>query len=454
MAKGSPSILNRIIGLHVLALAGVTIAIIAATYFLLNSTWNDFEEQILRDHAQNIAAHLTLDDGHWSLNLPPDLAAIYSKGYGGYALAVLGDDNSVIYSSLPNDRPFVGGAAKDSGSAFFRQRRGNSIYFGMVMPITRGSHSALIQVGQNLANPDVIIDDVVARFLGRIAFLVVPIFIALLVADVLLMRRLLGPIVAASHVASAIQPNKPLVRLPTRGLPREVLPLAEAVNQALDRLDAGLRAQREFTADAAHELRTPLAILRTHVDTLLDAKAAHALQSDIDAIGHVLDQLLELAELENFTSGWGEKVDLNEIGTEVVALMAPTALAEHKSVEFSGSPHQAWALGNGEMLFRAVRNLVENAIRYSDGKSPVEVEVALPATIRVKDRGPGIKPAERELIFQRFWRKNRQDKGHSGLGLAIVTKIIQLHGGSVDAANREGGGATVSIVLPGLPAGE
>jgi signal transduction histidine kinase len=145
---------------------------------------------------------------------------------------------------------------------------------------------------------------------------------------------------------------------------------------------------------------------------------------------------------------------LNEIGTEVVALMAPTALAEHKSVEFSGSPHQAWALGNGEMLFRAVRNLVENAIRYSDGKSPVEVEVALPATIRVKDRGPGIKPAERELIFQRFWRKNRQDKGHSGLGLAIVTKIIQLHGGSMDAANREGGGATFSIVLPGLPAGE
>jgi signal transduction histidine kinase len=178
------------------------------------------------------------------------------------------------------------------------------------------------------------------------------------------------------------------------------------------------------------------------------------LQSDIDAIGHVLDQLLELAELENFTSGWGDKVDLNEIGVEVVALMAPAALAERKSLEFIGNPDHAWALGNAEMLFRAVRNLVENAIRHSDGKNPIEVEVDLPATIRVKDRGPGIRPAERELLFQRFWRKNRQAKGHSGLGLAIVAKIIQLHGGSVDAINREGGGAAFSIVLPGLPAGE
>lgn len=454
MAKRSPSILQRIVWLHVLALASVTVAIIAATYFLLNSTWNDFEEQILRDHAQSIASHLELDNGRWTLQLPPDLEAIYARGYGGYALAVVSDKNGVIYSSLPNARPFLRATPQNSGPAFFHQKRGTSAYYGMNMPVTREGRFALIQVGQNLANPDVIIDDVVARFLEQIAWLVVPIFIVLLLIDVLLMRRLLGPIIAASHVASAIQPNRPLLRLPTRGLPHEVLPLAEAVNQALDRLDKGMQAQREFTADAAHELRTPLAILRTHVDTLLDASTAHALQSDIDAIGHVLDQLLELAELENFTSGWREKVDLNEIGTEVVALMAPTALAESKSLEFAGRPQQVWALGNAEMLFRAVRNLVENAIRHSDGKNPIEVEVDLPATIRVKDRGPGIKPSERDLLFQRFWRKNRQDKGHSGLGLAIVAKIIQLHGGSVDAANREGGGAAFSITLPGLSAGE
>ena len=169
-------------------------------------------------------------------------------------------------------------------------------------------------MGQNLENPDVIIDDVVALFVGRIAWLVIPIFMVLLLVDVLLMRRLLGPIIAASHVASSIGPDQPLLRLPTGDLPREVLPLAEAVNEALDRLEKSLQAQREFTADAAHELRTPLAILRTHVDTILDAPAAAALQSDIDAMSHVLDQLLELAELESFAISHGERDQSYRVG--------------------------------------------------------------------------------------------------------------------------------------------
>jgi signal transduction histidine kinase len=444
----SPSILHRIIALHVVALGGVTIAITAAAYFLLNSTVNDFENRILRDHAASVASYLAFAGGRWSLALPPDLQAIYTKGYGGYALAVVGDDGKVIYSSLPNERPFSGAESYNSQPTFFRQNRGVSIYYGMVLPVSRQGHAAWVQVGQNLENPDVIIDDVVALFVGRIAWLVIPIFVVLLFVDVLLMRRLLQPIIAASHVASSIGPDQPLLRLPTGNLPREVLPLAEAVNEALDRLERSLQAQREFTADAAHELRTPLAILRTHVDTILDASAGAALRSDIDAMSYVLDQLLELAELEGFAIGESERVNLTELGAEVVSLLAPIALAEQKSLELSAAPDAVWAFGNTEMLFRALRNLVENAIRHSPPDQSVEVEVASPATIRVKDRGPGIKPVERQLIFQRFWRRNRQDKGHSGLGLAIVAKILQLHHGTIEVADRDGGGAAFCIVLP------
>jgi signal transduction histidine kinase len=446
----SPSILHRIVGLHVVALGGVTIAITVAAYFLLNSTVNDFENRLLRDHAASVASYLAFGGGGWSLALPPDLQAIYTKGYGGYALAVVSDEGHVIYSSLPNDRPFSMPEPHSSQTTYFNENRGASVYYGTILPVNRQGHAAWIQVGQNLENPDVIIDDVVALFVGRIAWLVVPIFVVLLLMDVLLMRRLLKPIVAASHVASSIGPEQPLLRLPTGALPREVLPLAEAVNEALDRLEKSLQAQREFTADAAHELRTPLAILRTHVDTILDVPAAAALQSDIDAMGHVLDQLLELAELEGFAIGQSERVNLTELGAEVVGLMAPIALAEHKSLEFSAGPAPVLVFGNAEMLFRALRNLVENATRHSRPNQSVEVEVALPAIIRVMDRGPGIKPAERQLIFQRFWRRNRQDKGHSGLGLAIVAKIIQLHHGTIEVTDRDGGGATFSILLPAL----
>ena len=223
--------------------------------------------------------------------------------------------------------------------------------------------------------------------------------------------------------------------------------MAEAVNQALDRLERSLQAQREFTADAAHELRTPLTILRTHVDTILDDPAVAALQSDIDAMGHVLDQLLELAELEASAVGLDETVNLTELGTEVVSLMAPIALAEGKSLAFSAGSGPGSTSGNAGMLLRALRNLVENAVRYSPTDQSVDVEVVSPATIRIMDRGPGVRPAERQLIFQRFWRRDRQARGHSGLGLAIVAKILQLHGGTIEVLDRDGGGAEFRITL-------
>jgi signal transduction histidine kinase len=372
---------------------------------------------------------------------------LYSGGYGGYALAVIGDDGKVVYSSLPNDPSFVWGM-RPRQPQFFHQSRGASAYYGVILPVKTNARAAWIQVGQNLQNPDVIIDDVVALFLGRIAWVVVPIFIVLLLADVFLLRRLMEPIIAASRVASSISPSQLLVRLPTANLPREVLPLAEAVNDAFARLEKGLKAQREFTADAAHELRTPLTILRTHVDTMLDAGAARALQTDLDAMSRVLDQLLELAELEHFNAERGELFDLNELGTEIVALMAPLALAEQKSLELVPSPAGLFVFGNRDMLFSAVRNLVENAVRHSRPRQSVEVEVAAPGIIRVKDRGPGVGAQDRELVFRRFWRKDRQDKGHAGLGLAIVAKIAQLHGGSVEVADRKGGGAEFILRLP------
>lgn len=447
MKKGSRSILYRIVGLHVVALGGVTIAVCAATYFLLNSTVNDFESRILHDHAANVAPYLEFDKGRWSLTLPPDISAIYTNGYGGFALAIVGDDSHVIYSSLPNDRPFSRSKPSSTQSVFFQQNRGASTYYGLIQPVTRQGHNAWIQVGQNLENPDVIIDDVVALFVGRIAWLAIPIFAVLLLVDVLMMRRLMRPIIAASQVAASIGPDQPLVRLPTGDLPREVLPLAEAVNQALDRLERSLQAQREFTADAAHELRTPLAILRTHIDTILDDSSVVTLRSDIDAMGHVLDQLLELAELEGIAIGIDERINLTEIGAEVVSLMAPLAIAEHKSISFSAEPGPVWAFGNAGMLFRALRNLLENAIRHSPSNQSVELEVKSPADVKIMDRGPGIRPSERALIFRRFWRRNRDAKGHSGLGLAIVAKIVQLHHGTIEVADREGGGTEFRIHL-------
>jgi signal transduction histidine kinase len=445
--KKAPSIVNRIIGLHLLALVATSILVSGATYFLLNSTINSYEQRILRDHAVVVAKYLTFENGRWSFQIPADLQAIYSRGYSGYALAVSDDRGKTLYSSLPRTGPALEEARRQGGEAFLQRQLGTSVYYLLVFPVTVAGRTAWLEIGQNSASPDVIVDDVLARFLRRIGWIVLPIFGSLLLLDAILLKNILRPVLDASKIASNISSSQLSDRLPEDELPQEIRPLASAVNAALDRLEEAMKAQREFTADAAHELRTPLAILRTHIDTKLDPATAKELQADVSAAVRILDQLLELAEMEGSWAGQWKKGDLNEMAADIVARSAPLAITERKSLEFLPSPQSPILLCNWEMVSRALTNLIDNAIRYTPVGEEVTVQIVAPNTIHVLDRGPGIKPDHRKFIFRRFWRRDRQGRGHAGLGLAIVAKIAQLHGGSVGVMDRPGGGSIFELSL-------
>ena len=442
------SILQRIISLHVLALAGVFGAISFAVWFVLGATANNFEERLLLDHAMTVAQHLQLEGDRWTVDLPPDLAALYGRGYGGYALAIMDENGRVVSSSLPRREALFTPDRPPLTPAFFHQRRGKAAFYGIDFPVRKGNQSATIEVAQDLENADVIVDDVVAGFVSRLAWVVLPMFALLLALDVLIVRRALKPITTASQRARKIQPGTIGLRLPENGLPDEVLPLVVAVNHALDRLESGFQMQRDFTADAAHELRTPLAVLMTMIDVLPDQKAAGELRPHIVGMSRIVGQLLELAELESSTISAEDAADLRAVCSDAVSLMAPVALAQGKTIELNAPPTAVWVQGNSEMLFRAVRNLVENAIRYTAAATAVEVDVLASGAVTVKDRGPGVPPTERELIFRRFWRRDRRGGPNAGLGLSIVQRAIRIHGGKIGVGEREGGGAVFSIALP------
>ena len=136
----------------------------------------------------------------------------------------------------------------------------------------------------------------------------------------------------ASSEAQRIGPSQTDVRLPTDGLPSEVLILVRAVNQAFDRLEQGFHAQREFTADAAHELRTPLAILRTRVDTFPETSISEAVRKDVERMSRVVNQLLDLAELDTSVIEPCEETDLQSVCADVVEYIAPLALRESKEL--------------------------------------------------------------------------------------------------------------------------
>lgn len=447
----APSILNRIIALHLAAFFGISVAIVAAAFLLLTATVDKFEESVLRMHAQTISQYLSYRDGRWRLALPPALAPDYRSGSGDFALAVVSNSGETLASTFPEPVLLPLSSNIGVGGVFSYQHIGPSVFYQLILAKQSGSQTAWILVGQNLSNPNVIVDDVLSGFAGELIWIVFPMLAIILLVDILFLRRLFRPVVAASQIAASVQPDSVPARLPMIQLPREVLPLAVAFNQALDRLEKALRAQREFTADAAHELRTPLSILRAEIDVSLDAQSAYRLHSDIDAMSHVLDQLLELAELEGESLHLTHAVDLSRIATDVVSLMAPLALAQDRTIELSlPTPTEIMVPGDEHMLARALRNLIENAIRYTPRAGSVMIEVQGPAMLIVSDDGPGILPSDRALVFKRFWRRKHECSGNAGLGLAIVAKIVELHGGKVDVSDSPSGGAKFTVYLPAV----
>jgi signal transduction histidine kinase len=440
------SIFSRIIFLHVIALVITAIIMPLVLYYFFKWAANDLHDQAMREQADLVAHYLVLrPDGRWTLDLPPALQDIYSQAVARYAYAVVDDTGRVLFSSLKDRSPIFSADPRSSNVAYLETRRGNAAVSGVSLVKEADGRRVWVQVGEDLAHRDVIIDDIVADFFKRVGWITLPMLLFLLAIDIVIFRRALRPLVNASEMAKKINPKRTDVRLPPEEIPKEILPLVQAVNQALDRLEVGFRVQREFTADAAHELRTPLTILRSRVDTLADRGISKALHQDIEGMARIVSQLLDIAELETFSIDPAEKADLRAICAEVAEFAAPLALANGKNIALSGSDASVWVNGNPEMLSRAIRNLVENAINYSPPGTTVEIVVEGSGMVRVLDEGPGIKEDERELIFQRFWRRDRRRTGNAGLGLSIVQRIADTHAATISVENRPTGGANFSL---------
>ena len=363
------SVVSRIIGLHLLAIIATSICMPLALFLMLNHAAQELHQRALRDQVAEILRYLDKGpDGAVRLSLPPGLAAFYSAGYGRAAFAVLDGDGRVLFSSSSGNGPIAPIPPKGNAvQQFFSPApRTATNYDGRNGGgRNRAVGRSLVQVSEDLAHRDVLIDDIVAEFFTRVGWITVPLLLALLFIDVVIFRRAVKPIVAASALAEEIGPDHTDLRLPEAGMPREVLPLVRAVNDALDRLDAGFRAQREFTADAAHELRTPLAILRTQIDMLDDREVAAPLRHDVENMSRLVNQLLEISELETLVVAEDEIADIVAIAAEVAAFLAPLALSQRKTLAVTGARRPVRVRGNSDALVRAVRNLVENALAHT-----------------------------------------------------------------------------------------
>ena len=315
------SILSRIVILHIVAVVITSVFMSLALSWLLNYATNNIHNEAMQEQAVSVGEHLTVQpDGHLVLDLPQDLLGLYSQAYGRYSYAVIDDRGRVLFSSLRDNAALFPADARSSDVEFLQQRLGDATVSGASVRKTVGGQTVWIQAGEDLANRDVLIDDIVADFYRDVGWITLPILLVLLIADIAIFRRALRPLREASEIASDIGPTRTDLRLPTDEIPREVRPLVSAINLALDRLEQGFRIQRDFTADAAHELRTPLAAVQIQAQLVARAQdddtrreALKDLHEGIARATRLAEQLLALARSEPDGKKVETQVDLNAL---------------------------------------------------------------------------------------------------------------------------------------------
>ena len=348
-------------------------------------------------------------------------------------------------------------------------------YVWLRSPAGEVDSDALVQVAETLGRRSLLATEIIKGVL-------LPQFVILPVAVVLVWFALARGIRPLAELQQRIRRRQVTDLSPIDGgnVPDEVAPLVAAINDLLQRLDASIATQRHFLADAAHQLKTPLAGLRTqaelaareiesgHADPamLLHSLLQIALSSQRAA--HMVNQLLAMARAED----GGEvlrrvPLDLAVITREVVRDFVSSALERRIDLGYEGPEGAAplRLLGEPVLLSELIRNLVDNALRYTPAGGTVTARV-LPdpygqvVVLQVEDTGPGIAAAEREAVFRPFYRSPETQVDGSGLGLAIVQEIAQRHGAEIelaDARPRSGDtesspGARFTVRFPALPA--
>jgi two-component system sensor histidine kinase QseC len=308
-------------------------------------------------------------------------------------------------------------------------------------------------VGEQVASRSSILRAVLRSSLAPMLF-ALPL---LALAAWLAVRRGVAPLRLVGRTLAERSPDE-LQPVAVANAPSEMAPMLDALNGLFARIAALLDSERRFTADAAHELRTPIAVIRAHAQVALgatsDSERAHALHATLqgcDRATRVVEQLLTLSRIESDSEHALVAVDLAALTRQVAADFAPSALAKRQVLVVEANA-PCTVQGDATLLSVLIRNLVDNAIRYAGSGATVKVAVAEEqgvVRLAVDDSGPGVSPADAERFGERFFRVVGSGQDGSGLGWSIVRRIAGLHRAAVRVGKSQSlGGLSAEVRFP------
>lgn len=453
-AAGAPSIRRTLLlYLGALSLLGAVALYFAARNYGQRAA-NRSYDHLLVSSALSIADSVALVDGDWQVDLP----------YASLSLLAMAPEDRVFYrvfdargrtvtgyGDLPMPRHAPSGPQPQLFDADYSGERVRFVVVSRQVASASAQGQVRVQVGQTRRARDALARDVVANALiaiGKLSLLA----LALVWLGV---HRALRPVQRIEHDLSRREPSD--LRPVDAPAPQELAQLVQAVNRFMARLAASNETLRAFLAEAAHQMRTPLAAIRAQAQLGLEEEEPRDVQRSLQAIernathmSRLLNQLLSdasvshRADLQRF-----EPVDLAEVLHQALHDVLPHGEPRRRLQLVIGTG-PSWVRGDSLLLREAIKNLLDNALRYG-GEGPLQVALTRQGgqcVLTVADRGPGIAAADAERVFERFARGAGAPSGGAGLGLAIVKRVLDSHGGSIDLGNRPDGGLVATLRIP------
>ena len=438
----APSLLRalvvRLTIVVVLALAGIY----PILYFEFRDGLMGLDGQSIAIQVQDLRKSIVPGTTPPHLELPRSLQEFYAKPDTLNGYQVLSADGALLESggfSAPElPLPVARGGEQIVMQMESDGSSGNSI-MAAALHVDDGHGSYWLRVVRSLKDTESLLAQLMLGALGELDWPIALLLIAVVGVVVVTVLSSLRSLRAVSHQASMLSLHRLDARLHAKNLPRELVPLVQAVNASLDRLEADFRVQREFTANAAHQLRTPLATLRARLESRFSAQELGDVALEIEQLARLVEQLLCLARLDSQEQFQFAAFDAYAVALEVARELAPVALESEHYVTAATPDASVHTRGNATLTRLVFRNLIENAIQYTPAGTAITLSAEC-RTVIIADDGPGIPAQAAASLFERFRRGPGASGPGAGLGLAIAKCIMERQGGrlSLDANSARG----------------
>jgi two-component system sensor histidine kinase TctE len=450
----TPSLKRRLLLTLLLPLCGILLVLGACGAWLTSRMIQGASDRVLSGSLQAISETLSMQEGYLTLDLPPSALGMLENS----------DRDNVYYSIRYRGKLVTGYPELPAGNPDLpleEVRFSNSTFHGIPIRVATEAKlvpqlrfPVIVQVAETTKNRSSMAHRMQMSLIAGEIFLLVVIASLMFLA----VNWGLRPLAVLSKDVEARSSDEEMdfAPLPMSSVPLEAAPFVSAFNNLLGHVETSFQTLRRFTSDASHQLRAPLAVVRTHVELLsrqLDGSAEVQgtitdIHNGVKALQHLIVQLISLAKAERPNGEMDESVefDLVECAAAAGRTYATQALARKMELSFEASSDNILVLGNPFFAGEMIANLLDNAVRYGNPGGHIVARVA-PAILEIEDDGPGIAQEDRERVFERFFRlPQNANRDGSGLGLPIVQALGRRMGATIRLETPTGGKGLKAVV--------